>query len=136
MTAAQPDLFTRRVRRAPPALEVRTHVAVADTLRRFCEPDWLWTHIGHGGYRTKATAGLLKRMGLRPGWPDFVLVSPNGAHHYLELKAGAAPLSPEQRTFAKAMAARGVQHAVARSYAEAIGQLQRWGAIGNRVHPQ
>ena len=84
MTAAQPDLFTRRVRRAPPAPEVKTHVAVADTLRRFCEPDWLWTHIGHGGYRTKATAGLLARMDLRPGWPDFVLVSPSGAHFYLE----------------------------------------------------
>lgn len=125
----------RRAPRKPPqALERRTHIAVADTLRRFVQPGWeLWTHFPAGEHRNKVTGALLARMGMKRGWSDFVLVSPTGVHHWLELKRGKTPLSEAQEAFRDACRARGVPWAVARSYDEAVDVLTRWGALRLRV---
>ena len=126
--AAQRD-FWRRTRRAPPPLEVRTHIALADLLRWTVRPGWWWSHIAHGGKRSKETAELLQRMGLRPGIADFLLINPAGTHHWLELKRGNNPLSPAQDEFETMCVERGIAHAVARSYEQAVKQLQQWGAL-------
>ena len=136
MTAVQRDLFRRRTRRPSPPSERKLHISVADALRWGAADGWIWSHFPAGEARTKATAGLLQRMGLQRGWPDFVLIDPSGRLHFIEMKSGAARLSPEQRAFAAAMAERGVEHAVARSFDQAITTLQRWGAISTRVKPQ
>jgi len=132
----QLSLFkSRRQRgvRPPDPIERQTHIAVADALRAGCAPGWLWTHFPAGEHRDKATGGLLQRMGLQKGWSDFLLVSPEGIHHWLELKRGKAPLTEEQGAFLEACRARGVPCAVARSFDEAIAILQRWGALRLRV---
>lgn len=130
----------RRRPKAPLALEFRTHCAVADAMRAGMRPGWTWTHFpagekrpGHvdkksGKWRSPA-AERLKRMGLKPGWSDFLLVSPVGQLHCLELKRGDAPLTFEQEVFRKDMLAAGVPHVVARSFNEAIDAMTAWGAI-------
>lgn len=131
-TARQLSLFKGRRQRgtvARPAPEIRTHIAVADALRIGAVAGWEWSHFPAGEKRDPATGARLKRMGLKPGWSDFVLISPAGVHHWLELKRGKAPLEPEQVDFMLACQSRGVPHAVARSFDEAIGQLTAWGAI-------
>jgi hypothetical protein len=133
---SQGDLFRRRPRKPAPALEVRTHIAVSDLLAWSAAPGWWWSHIGHGGHRSEATGALLKRMGLKRGLFDFLLIAPDGTHHWLELKRGSAPLTPEQQTFHQAMQARGVPCAIARSFDQAIETLERWGAISGRVRVQ
>jgi hypothetical protein len=132
-TGAPRDLFGKRIRKPPPALEVRTHIAISDLLAWSAAPGWFWSHIGHGGHRSEQTGALLKRMGLKRGLFDFLLIAPDGRHHWLELKRGSAPLTPEQSAFHDDMTARGVACAIARSFDEAVEQLRSWGAIRDRV---
>lgn len=56
--------------------------------------------IPNGGARHKATAGRLKREGVRPGVPDVCLPVPSGPYHalYIELKRPHTPGKPRGRT--------------------------------------
>lgn len=136
----QYNLFkSRRQRgvRAPPALEVKTHIALADTLDRWVKKDdWLWTHIPLGGKRTLATGSLLKRMGAKPGWPDFIFIAWTGHVYFLELKRVGNDLSEHQDAFFAACAARGIECRAATGYKEAVTILQKWGVLPNRLHVQ
>jgi hypothetical protein len=129
MTLTQPTLFPERRRKRPPALERRTHIAVADLLRRAAKPDWIWLHVPNGEHRSDATASLLKRMGVMPGAFDFLLIGPDGQHHWLELKRGRAVLSVDQQQFLRNLAARRVPHAIARSFDEAVAALKSWDVL-------
>lgn len=126
----QIDLFTRRVRRPPPALEFATGCMVADALRRWAAPGWIFTHIPLGEHRSKAAAGRLQRLGTRPGWADLILISPAGRPHFLELKrARTGRLNDAQQEFATWCKEHGVPFAIARDFSEALRQLQLWGAV-------
>lgn len=131
MTAApQRDFWKRQtVRRLPPAPERRTHIALADLLRQAAQAGWWWSHIPSGELRTKETAALLQRMGLKPGMLDFLLISPAGAHHWLELKRGLAPLTDGQIEFTAELRRRGVPYYVARDYDAAVDQLKKWSVL-------
>lgn len=119
----------RRRRKPPLALEFRTHCALAKTMYALVFADWEWTHFPAGEKRTKASGGRLKAMGLHAGWPDFLLVDPEGQWFCLELKRGDASLTFEQERFKASMAKRGTPYAIARSYNEAIEILTDWGAM-------
>jgi hypothetical protein len=77
----------------PRPLELQLHMAVADLLRRFANPDWRWSHFPSGELRDIKTASKLRAMGLARGWPDFVLIDPSGRLHALELKRQGETLS-------------------------------------------
>lgn len=128
-TERQLALLTQPPSRRKPALEVKTHIALADLLRARTEPGWWWSHIGHGEKRSATTGALLKRMGLKRGIPDFVFVSPVGKHCWLELKRGRAPLTDAQEAFADMCFERGISHRVARSFEEAVDVLRGWGVL-------
>ena len=115
--------------RTPPAPERKTHIALANMLRVSAKPYWFWSHIPSGEYRTERTGALLFRMGLKPGMCDFLLISPTGVHHWLELKRGNAPLSDAQSSFATMLRERGVQCYIARGFRDAETKLREWGAI-------
>jgi hypothetical protein len=132
-TFGQPDLFTKRVRKPPPALERETHIALADLLAVGTAPGWIATHYPLGELRTEKTGALLKRMGNKPGFFDWLLIGPDGTHHWLELKRGNTPLTPAQKYFQIQMNMRGVPCAVARSYEAAETQLKAWGVLRGRV---
>jgi VRR-NUC domain len=126
----QLDFWQRRsARRAPRPIERRTHIAIADTLRVACRPGWWWSHIPSGEYRTEKTGALLKRMGTQRGMLDFLLISPTGEHHWLELKRGSAPLTEAQQAFIEHLTRRGVPYYVARNYDAAVKQLKEWGVL-------
>jgi len=130
MMTMQRDAWKRQaVRRLPPALERRTHIAIADLLRYTCRAGWWWSHIPSGEYRTPETGALLLRMGMKRGMLDFLLISPSGIHHWLELKRGAAPLTEAQEAFCRLLELRGVPWAVARDYDSAVQQFKRWGVL-------
>lgn len=126
----QRDFWQRRpARQAPRAIERRTHIALADTLRVGCRAGWWWSHIGHGEKRDEKTGALLKRMGLKAGVLDFLLINAEGLHHWLELKRGLEDTTEAQDIFLAMLRARNVPCAVVRSYDAAIKQLQQWGAL-------
>lgn len=129
--AAQASFFERFSSRSyvKRAKERSIHIMVADDLARFCKRGWIWTHIPLGEKRSPETARLLSRMGVRPGWPDFIFISPQGVLHFLELKSASGKLTPEQQDFFIAMAERGIEYQIARSYDEAIRILHQWGVV-------
>jgi hypothetical protein len=120
----------RRYDRKPPIAELSIHMAVADVLR-WAKPErrgWEWTHLPMGEKRDPETAGKLERMGVRPGWPDFIFIGATG-FYFLELKSKTGELSDHQQAFFAAMRARGIECRVARSYDEAIRILAGWGMV-------
>jgi hypothetical protein len=78
-------------------------------------------------------ASKSKQMGVRRGWPDFVLVPPTGQLHCLELKRTGEKLSPDQEAFRLWCVCNGVPHAVAFSIDEVLATLDRWGCLTIKI---
>lgn len=149
MKVGQIDLFTKRVRKPPPALEFGFTASVADLLRWQGAPGRQWTHMPSGenrdhaiskaGKRYSPTGARLKRMGVQKGWPDFILLAPfdeevspfiRKAVHFLELKRGSrGSLSDEQKAFRNWCFSNFYPWALAKTFEEAEKQLKAWGAL-------
>jgi hypothetical protein len=107
---------------------------VADTLRLNLKPGWIWFHPPNGGFRTTAEAGKFKRMGVREGVSDFILIAPPGGRvHALELKKAGEKPSEAQVAFLEAVRAAGGQAAWVGGYVDAVRVLGEWGALRRRV---
>jgi len=120
-----------RLRRAPRVRpkEIATHMGVAKVLRDHARPEWRWTHVPNGELRDVRTAAKLKQMGVRRGWPDFILVSPRGLLHCLELKRLGEELSDDQEAFRAWCISHGAPHVVAWTFDEALAALDTWGVL-------
>lgn len=117
-------------RKTPPALEVATHIALADLLRRAALPGWWFTHIASEAHRSESGRALMARMGLKTGLPDFWLISPPGVCHFLELKRGRLGVVTDgQIEFAELCIERGIPYALARSFDEAVAVFRAWGVL-------
>jgi len=124
-----------RPRRAP-VIRPKEHVlhfAVAKLLGDHCRAEWRWTHIPSGELRDKRTAGKLKQMGVKPGWPDFILVPPIGQLHCLELKRLGETLSDEQETFRLWCDRYRVPHVVAYSIDEVLVAFAAWECLRIKI---
>jgi hypothetical protein len=131
--AGQRDLFTRRVRRPPPAPEFHLQILVADVLRRWLSPGWRFSHFPAGELRNKVTAARLQRMGLNRGWADLVLLSPGAIAHFLELKRRGEKLSEDQEDFANFCLAHGYPFEWTDNFDVALAILKRWGAVRSAI---
>jgi hypothetical protein len=125
----QRDLFKHRVRQPPPAPEFHLQCLVADVLARWSMPYWKWTHLPMGEYRPPVTAARLKRAGVAPGWPDFILISPQARVHFLELKRRGNTLSEAQREFAQWCKVHDIAFVWADNFDDALAALKLWGAV-------
>lgn len=110
-------------RRSP---ERALHMSVEAFLRRAWPDDLPYTHFPAGELRDARTAGKLKAMGLKPGWPDFQFILPNGQFAGLELKAKAGILTEEQMAVRDRMLALRCGYATARSVDEVEAILAGW----------
>ena len=122
--------------RMPPPLECYLHFSIADILGKWLSAGWQYNHIASGEYRTPATAARLKRLGVRPGWPDLILLSPEGRPFFLELKRRGGKLSKDQRVFADWCAAHSVTFRWFDSFDDTLNQLKEWGAIRTGIQVQ
>ncbi len=109
--------------------EIELHMDVAHLLRKRARADWRWTHIPSGELRDVRVAMKLKRMSTQRGWPDFILVSPAGKLHALELKRPGGRLSEAQGAFQVWACAWGLPHCVAESMKDVLAILDYWGAL-------
>jgi|SRR5215467_680847 len=134
----QLDLFTRRVRRSRDPYEIALHGLVVDTLTRWAQPGWMWSHFAAGERRDAKTGAKLKRLGLKSGWPDLLIFPPVPAHGpaFLELKRRGGRLSPAQQAFADWAHSYGYRHEVVADYASALVILKGWGVIRTGITPQ
>jgi hypothetical protein len=124
-----------RPRRAPiiRRLELSLHYEVAKILQDFALPTWRWSHFPAGEHRNIQTAQRLKRMGLQRGWPDMILVGPDGRFYALELKRRGETLNPDQEVFQTWCVARGVPYSVADTLDQAIVALGVWGVLRFKI---
>jgi hypothetical protein len=113
------------MKRAHPEQDL--HKAVAAYLRVALRPPTIWTTIGHGG-GGKTRGGILKGMGVQPGWPDILIVHPAYNDTWLERNASLLPFligielkakrgsqSAEQKYMQAAFVAAGGCYVLARS---------------------
>ena len=85
-------------------------------------------HVPNEGKRTKATAGILKSLGLKPGVPDLILDYPAGVYHGLriEMKYGKNLPSEDQKDWLRQLQAAGYFVAVVWSANAAIHLLTEY----------
>ncbi len=111
-------------------VEQNFHIVVAQFLNLALPPEYPWTTIGHGG-GGKTRGGILKAMGVKPGWPDIIILKPgfvdgNGNLRFigLELKAERGRLSPQQNSVHGSIKIAGGMVYVTRTLAEVEGALR------------
>lgn len=102
--------------------------AVVDLLGRAARPGVVFTHMPSGEARHKAVAGKLKGLGVKPGWPDLLIVA-GGQLYGLELKTIAGRVSHAQKAAHAELTAAGAIVAVAYGIDEAMRQLKAWGLV-------
>ena len=99
-------------------VEQRFHIFVADYLRAVLPPHVCWTTFPAGG-GGKTRGGLLKAMGLEPGWMDIILVRPtDGRLVGIELKSPKGRVSLEQLQLHRRLFASHVDTCIARSISD------------------
>jgi hypothetical protein len=132
MTERQLHLFRSKRQRGSPLPRVKEyelHCMVADTLRRWCNPHWRYTHIASGEKRDMVTAMRLKRMGVVAGFPDFVFAGPGAQVFWLELKRPGGRLSEGQSEIALHLMKCGFGYLCTDDYGDAIGALRDLGIV-------
>jgi cellobiose-specific phosphotransferase system component IIB len=113
----------------PGPSETQIQIAVIDHLRYGAANGWKYWHTPNGGLRDKREAAKLRAMGVLPGVPDLVLISPQGKFHGLELKRKGGTLSEEQRLFHAFAKGMGWPVAEADTLDGALDVLRMWGAL-------
>ena len=110
------------------SLESSLQSAVAQYLDAVLDPALTrWTHIASGGKRNIITARNLKRAGLKPGWPDCIILY-MGRVLFIELKRSkATKVSPAQTEFASWANSNGMPTVVCRSIGGVEKALKQYG---------
>lgn len=121
----------------PPPLEFASHAFIADLLKRWCSPDWIYTHIPLGEHRDKRTAAKLSRMGVKAGWPDFQFAGRGSRMFFLELKRrGRGRVSEDQSLVLAHLAACGFPILVTDSVDDAVATLKQLGILPSTIEVQ
>lgn len=105
--------------------------SVAAHLSARSGPWCYWFHVPNGGSRNVIEAAKLKRMGVRAGVADIVLLI-DGKSYFLELKARKGRVSPDQKAAQSLVERAGGTYAVAWGIDEALATLETWGAFTTR----
>ncbi len=90
----------------------------------------LFFHPPNGGKRVRSEARLFRRMGVKRGVPDIVIVDPVGDYvgTVVELKrVSGGVVSAEQREWLSAFKERGWATCIAKGARDAVSQLQELG---------
>ena len=116
------------MKRAQP--EAQLHKAVAAYLRLALKPPTIWTTIGHGG-GGKVRGAQLKAMGVMPGWPDILIMSPGPMVEGtlligIELKAAKGRASDAQIDMQARFRNNGATYEICRSLNEVVTVLLRF----------
>jgi len=130
---------TKQKQSIPVPTENQEAIALADWLR---ENELVFLHVPNEGLRSAAMGSLLLRMGLQPGFPDYLILSksracPRGA--YIELKRRKGGTTPDkQRAWHMTLEGLAIRGTVAHGAREAVGWLRQmgYGSKANREQPR
>jgi len=85
----------------------------------------LWWHTPNGGNRSWSEAKRFKKMGVKSGVPDVIIIH-HGVPYFIELKAPKGKPSPQQITMEMDLRSQGCKYALCRSLDEVIANLETW----------
>jgi hypothetical protein len=130
-------------------MEFSIHVQLADILRRWCNPQWRWTHFPSGetrgdhrinpktGKRYSLTGQRLQRMGTQKGWPDFQFFGPQRQTFFLELKRPRrGVVSDDQADVFGHLMACGHSLLITNSLDDAVVELKALGILRANIEVQ
>ena len=81
-----------------------------------------------GGPRERAMqVNALKANGMRPGFPDLIVLNTDGRAGFFEVKREGEKMSEAQVHWAGSLEFLGFKHAVVRSVEDVAETLQQWG---------
>jgi hypothetical protein len=111
------------------ATELQIHIGAVYALRQRIKPDWQYFHPANGEVRDPRQGAKLKAMGVVPGTPDLVMLSPEGRPHFMEFKRATGAVSAPQQEFMLWAIRANVPHSVVRSVEQALSVFEFWGAV-------
>ncbi len=120
------DLFGNPL---PPPREDAIHAGIVALLRLAADRRTLWFHVPNGAMVKPAARMYFARLGVLPGAPDLLIITPDGRTNFLEVKAPDGRQSDAQKDFQARCAIVGVHYRVVRSISEAEEVLRDWGAL-------
>ncbi len=85
-------------------------------------------HVPNGGLRHPAVAKMLKREGVKPGFPDLLLLIPRGKYHGFvgEMKFGRNRLTEKQREWKSRLEAAGYYFVMAHRWENMAAEIERY----------
>lgn len=95
--------------------ELKFHCAIRDYLEVTLRPGGFVFHPANGEKRDKGTAAKLKRMGVKAGVADLVVVARGGRIAFIEVKRPGGRVSHDQDEFRLRCTQWGVPYLVATS---------------------
>lgn len=122
---ALPSKKPRRRRNQP---EQAIQTAVVAHLRLRGKPGLVFFHVPNGGARRPIEAAILKRIGVRAGVSDLILIY-QGKIYALELKADGGRPTEAQLDFISDMNQAGAFACVCEGLDRAIAVLKQWGLV-------
>ena len=86
------------------------------------------THAANEGKRSASYGAKLKRMGLRPGFPDLFILRACGRYHgfAIEMKYGKNKPTEDQIEWLRRLSSEGYATAVCYSASEAISLIEKY----------
>lgn len=115
----------------PVTPERAIHLGIVHALNLLAKPGMVWWHTANERRTSAREGAFLKKMGVKAGVPDFVILGP-GLVAFLEVKRPGSYLSPSQRAMAQELESAGYSVTVVRSVDEAIDKLEMWGVINTK----
>lgn len=112
----------------PDPLERAIHLGIVHALHLLAAPNVVWWHTANERRTSPQEGAFLKRMGVKAGVPDFIILSP-GLVAFLEVKRPGKYLSPAQNDMKSSLELAGFGVTVVRSIDEAIARMEQWGVI-------
>lgn len=91
---------------------------------RETRPNCIWFHPANGENRNIITGVILKRMGVRAGVPDLIVILHGGKVMGIEFKASGGRLSLSQRVFQENMLRLGASYAVVSSLPQFMTEIE------------
>jgi hypothetical protein len=108
--------------------EAQLQRALIDHLRWRAPLDCWFAHIPNGGARTLVEGSIFKRLGVRPGAPDLLIVSA-GRPIFVECKAPGRKLSAAQVECHEVLTRAGAIIATVDNIDDALAFLRRLGVL-------
>ena len=90
------------------------------------------THTANEGKRSASYGAKLKRMGLRPGFPDLLITRARGKYHgfAIEMKYGKNKPTEDQLKWLSTLKREGYATAICYSAGEAIQLIDKYERLG------